>query len=137
MLFASLVGLALLQGCGGEALGDRTFTVPLSYRSDSNHGPKDATGTAVIVTGTGKVTITVQKLPMLTKDRYEGWLAGGGEDAVSTAKFNTDASGVGKSEITLGDITERLYEKVILTVEPEPDPTPAPDPRHSISGAIE
>jgi hypothetical protein len=140
-VFSPLLVVLFLGACGGDdgtALGKRQITIPLSYSDDvgSNHGPKDATGTAIIDTVTGKVTITVSGLPKLDKDRYEGWLAGGGEDPISTAKFNTDDTGVGSSDITLGDISGRTYATVVLTVEPEPDPTPKPDPRHSIGGKI-
>jgi hypothetical protein len=134
-----LLLLVFVGACGddeGTALGKRQITVPLAYGEGSNHGPKDATGTATIDTVSGKVTITVSGLPKLDADRYEGWLSGGGEDPVTTAKFNTDDTGVGSSDITLGDISGRTYTTVVLTVEPEPDPSPAPDARHSIAGRI-
>jgi hypothetical protein len=134
-----VAGLAL-AGCGGDddgtPLGDRTVNLDLSYYSRSDYGPQDATGTAVIVTKTGQVDVTVQDLDMLDGEMYEGWLAGGGETPISTGKFNTDASGAGSSTIALGDITTNTYAFFLLTVEPEPDPTPDPDPRHSIGADI-
>ena len=118
-------------------LGTRLFTVPLAYlEGDSNYGPTDATGNAAIDTSTGSVQIAVLSLHTLDDDRYEGWLAGGGEEPVSTGRFNTDEAGVGSSAIKLGDLSQTRNTKVILTVEPEPDPSPAPDPRHSIGGLI-
>lgn len=136
-IFAAALALFLIDGgCGGEPLGIRTITVPMMYDGGSNWGPKDATGTAVIETAAGKVTITVKGLPKLDKEVYEGWLAGGGEGACTTGRFNTDDSGAGKSAITLGDLSERTFERVVLTVEPEPDPTTDPDDRHSIGGNI-
>ncbi len=134
--FALLAGL-LAAGCGSE-LGDETYRVELSCGEDCNHEPsKNGTGVAVVNGGTGQVDITVQALPELEDEVYEGWLAGGGEDPISTGRFNTDAAGEGSSSIRLGDISDRSYERVVLTVEPEPDPSPAPDPRHSIGGPIE
>jgi len=134
----TLIGIAtlLLVGCAGEPLGERFIEMDLAYEDSTNWGPEDATGTATIDTVTGEVVITVQGLPMLTEDDYEGWLAGGGEDAESTAKFNTDANGDGSSTIVLGNISERTWERVVLTVEPIPDPSPSPDSRHSIGGFI-
>jgi hypothetical protein len=125
-----------LTGCGSE-LGSDSYQVALSYTGGSNHGPTDASGTAVINGGTGQVDIDVSGLPTLAGDVYEGWLAGGDEDPLSTGRFNTDANGTGSSSITLGDLSSRTFENVVITVEPEPDPTPAPDPRHSIEGPIE
>jgi len=139
-LLKNLLGLGLLASlsiaCGGSPLGERTITVPLEYEG-TDFGPDTATGTAVINTMTGQVDITVTGLDILpATDEYEGWLAGGGEDPQSTAKFSVDASGNGTSTITLGDISESTYERVVLTVEPVPDPSPGPDPRHSIGGNI-
>jgi hypothetical protein len=86
---------------------------------------------------TGQVDISVTGLPQLVDEVYEGWLAGGDEDPISTGRFTTDADGQGSSTIVLGDISDRTYERVVLTVEPDPDPSPAPDPRHSLVGTIE
>jgi hypothetical protein len=123
--------------CGGEeALGEKQASVPLAYGAGSNWGPKDATGVAYLDTKTGTVEIEVAGLPPLENEVYEGWLAGGGEDPISTGRFNTGADQTGNSLIELGDISSRSYERVVITVEPEPDPTPAPDPRHSIEGMI-
>ena len=133
-----LAGLCLIvaAGCSGEPLESRTITVPLADEG-AEFGPETATGQAVIDTDTGHVAITVMGLEALpATDEYEGWLAGGGEDPISTGKFNVDENGNGSSEITLGDITESTYERVVLTVEPVPDPSPKPDPRHSIGGNI-
>ncbi|MBW2529051.1 MAG: anti-sigma factor [Deltaproteobacteria bacterium] len=131
-------GAALaLAGCGSE-LGTDTYEVSLSCGEDCNHAPSQSgTGSATVDGQTGQVDITVQGLPMLTGEVYEGWLAGGDETPISTGRFNTDAQGAGSSTITLGDISSTTYERVVLTVEPEPDPDPAPDPRHSIGGDIE
>ena len=136
MLMMLLLAVPMACGDDGTPLGERSFDVPLAWADDSNWGPMDATGLASINTVTGQVDIQVQGLPMLTDELYEGWLAGGGEDPISTAKFNTDDTGTGSSTILLGDISTRTYTRVVLTVEPEPDPTPKPDPRHSIGGPI-
>lgn len=135
MGFALLTGLA---ACGDDnpALGDRSIEVALSYDDGSNWGPTNATGLATIETASGIVAIDVQGLPALVDERYEGWLAGGGENAISTGKFNTDDTETGSSSITLGDISMRTYNRVVLTVEPDPDPSPEPDSRHSIGGPI-
>ena len=131
-----LLAVALLAGvasCGDEALGTETRTLTLTCGEGCNHAEsKDGKGTAVVDGSTGRVDITVEGLPRLTGEVYEGWLAGGGETALSTGRFNTDDDGNGSSTIVLGDISERTYARVVLTVEPEPDPSPAPDPRHSI-----
>lgn len=133
----SLATLSILAvGCGGDPLGSRTITVPLVYEG-TTHGPETATGEAIIDTVTGQVDLVVNGLEILpATDEYEGWLAGGGEDPQTTGKFNVDANGDGTSTITLGDISERTYERVVLTVEPVPDPSPGPDSRHSIGGNI-
>jgi len=132
------VSAALLAAtaCTGEPLGERTIEMTLGYEDSTNWGPMDATGTATIDTRTGQVDITVAGLPALTDDAYEGWLAGGGEDATSTGVFNTDANGAGGSTIVLGDLTEATFERVVITVEPVPDPSPSPDSRHTIGGDI-
>jgi hypothetical protein len=135
-LATGLVATAALAGCS-STLGDDTYEVSLSYQGDSNHGPANATGNATVVTADGKVDIVVQGLPTLTNELYEGWLAGGDEDPIGTGRFNTDASGAGSSTIMLGDITDRTYERVVITVEPEPDVSAGPDDRHSIQGPIE
>ena len=134
----ALVGAAiLLAGCGSE-LGTETYAVSLSCGDDCNHAPSQSgAGSATVDGSTGRVDISVQGLPTLEGDVYEGWLAGGDEDPISTGRFNTDAQGAGSSSILLGDISDRTYERVVLTVEPEPDPDPGPDPRHSIGGDIE
>lgn len=138
LAFGSLAVLAafLSVGCSDDAepLGERTVNVNLAYGSGSNHGPKDATGVAYVVTRTGVVEIDVVGLPKLENEVYEGWLAGGDETPISTGRFNTDDQGMGSSSIALGDISDRSYERVVITVEPEPDPDPGPDPRHSIEG---
>ncbi len=134
----------LLAACGGDALGERMITVPLAhedgtnaYENDANYDPNAATGTASIDTVTGTVTVMVTGVPMLeATDIYEVWLAGGGEDATSAGLFNTDANGAGMVSATLGNISERTFERVVLTVEPVPDPSTAPDSRHSIGGNI-
>jgi hypothetical protein len=125
-------------GCSDEAeeLGGKQVNVNLAYGEGSNYGPKDATGLAYIDTATGLVEIDVVGLPELQGEVYEGWLAGGDETPISTGRFNTNGQGTGSSSITLGDISKRTYQRVVLTVEPDPDPTPAPDPRHSIEGFI-
>lgn len=130
--------------CGGSELGARTITVPLvhedgtnAYDGNSDYDPNAAMGSATIDTVTGEVTVTVQGVPMLgATDIYEVWLAGGGEDPTSAGLFNTDTGGAGTSAATLGDISGRTFERVVLTAEPVPDPSPAPDPRHSIGGNI-
>lgn len=133
----ALATVLVVTGCSGdEELGSKQVNVNLAYGSGSNHGPKDATGVAYLDTSNGLVEIDVVGLPELQDERYEGWLAGGDEDPISTGRFNTNAEGIGSSSIKLGDISNRTYERVVITVEPEPDPTPAPDPRHSIEGAI-
>ena len=135
-LAAITVFMAFTSACASE-LGERVIEVELGHEGDSTDiGPTTATGLAVIDTVSGQVDITVQGLPMLDGEEYEGWLAGGGESAVSTAKFNTDENGDGSSSIIFGDISTRTYERVVLTVEPIPDPSPDPDPRHSIGGDI-
>ena len=124
-----------VTACGPE-LGERTITVPLTYSGDSNAGAMDATGTATVDTVTGKVDITVAKLPTEMGTALEGWLAGGGETAVSTGIFKSDMNGDGTSSITLGNISLNTYTKVVITVEPDPDMDPDPDSRHSIQGEI-
>ena len=142
ILVKPLFCMALFMvGCGDDdeaaAVGGRSVTAQLAYdETDSNHGPTDATGTAVVNGTTGQVDISVSGLPTLTNDLYEGWLAGGGETPISTGTFNTDAEGKGSSSITIANLSERSYTKVVLTVEPDPDPDPAPDARHSIQGLI-
>lgn len=138
-LAVSLVAVAMsafVLGCGADELGEKQVRVDLSYGSGSNWGPKDATGVAELDTSTGRVEIDVVGLPTLTGEVYEGWLAGGDETPISTGRFNTDASGLGSSTITLGDISSRTYERVVITVEPDPDPSTGPDSRHSIEGDI-
>lgn len=120
----------------GPAIGERTVNVVLSYQGSSNHGPMDASGTAVVNGTTGQVDITVMGLPTLTDDLYEGWLAGGGETPLTTGTFNTDENGDGSSTIVIENLAARSFTKVVLTVEPSPDPDPAPDARHSIEGPI-
>ena len=121
----------------GTPLGSRTINLTLSYGpGGANYGSQTATGTVVIDTATGRVETTVQGLPQLTNEMYEGWLAGGGESPISTGRFNTDANGGGSATHTLGDISARSYVLFVLTVEPEPDPSPAPDDRHSIGADI-
>lgn len=134
----ALAGTALLAaGCGSE-LGEESYTVSLSCVDDCNHVPSQAgAGSAMVNGGSGQVDITVQGLPMLTGEVYEGWLAGGDETPISTGRFTTDDQGMGSSSILLGDISDRTYERVVLTVEPDPDPDPGPDPRHSLVGDIE
>ena len=127
---------AFAWGCGADELGEKQVRVELAYGGGSNWGPKDATGVAGLSTSTGLVEIDVVGLPALTGEVYEGWLAGGDETPISTGRFNTDANGLGSSTITLGDISSRTYERVVITVEPEPDPSKGPDPRHSIEGSI-
>ncbi len=130
------LAVAVLGGCTSD-LGDETLTVALAYGPSSNWGPTNASGTALVIPDTGQVDISVKDLPALTDERYEGWLAGGGETPISTGRFNTDMDGKGSSSLALGDIRDASYERVIITVEPEPDPTPKPDPRHSIEGELE
>jgi hypothetical protein len=131
------VAAITIAGCGSE-LGEDTYTVALTCADDCTHAPSQGgTGTAIVEGATGQIDIAVEGLPALTGEVYEGWLAGGDEEPISTGRFNTDASGVGSSSFALGDISDRTYERVVLTVEPEPDPSPAPDSRHSIGGDIE
>ncbi len=137
---ATLLGLiaiaALSIGCAGDPLGSRVIKLPLADEG-AEFGPATATGTATIDTNTGEVTLTVTGLEILpATDEYEGWLAGGGEDAQTTGKFSVDASGNGTSTMTLGDLTNAAFERVVITVEPIPDPSPGPDSRHSIGGNI-
>ncbi|MGB0647263.1 MAG: anti-sigma factor [Bradymonadia bacterium] len=135
---------ALVFACGDDGeentsaavIGERTVNVVLSYQGGSNHGPMDASGTAVVNGTTGQVDITVMGLPTLTDDLYEGWLAGGGETPLTTGTFNTDENGEGSSTIVIDNLAARTFTKVVLTVEPAPDPDPAPDARHSIEGPI-
>ncbi len=134
---APMVTTLALAGCGGE-LGDEVYSVDLDCVDDCNHTPsQDGMGTATVDGATGQVDIVVTGLPELVDEVYEGWLAGGDEDPISTGRFTTNADGEGSSAIVLGDISDRTYERVVLTVEPEPDPSPAPDPRHSLVGDIE
>lgn len=136
-LALTAVASLALSACA-STLGDESYDVSLSCGDDCSHAESQGgTGSALVDGATGRVDITVQGLPQLTDEVYEGWLAGGGEDPISTGRFNTDAGGSGSASIVLGDISDRSYERVVLTVEPEPDPTPAPDPRHSIGGDIE
>ncbi len=95
-----------------------------------------ATGTVTINPRTGKIDTTVSNLPTLTDEKYEGWLAGGGETPTSTGRFNTDANGVGSVSVTLGDLQDKTFAFYVITIEPEPDPDKAPDPRHSIGAKI-
>ena len=132
-----LTSVLLVTSACGSPLGEGPVQVELRYQGDSDAGPQDATGTASIDTTTGKVDIEVQGLIIDTsKDQLEGWLAGGGESPLSTSHFSPDASGAGSSSITLGDLSERTFSKVVITIQPKPDPDKSPDPRHSIQGEI-
>ncbi|MBA3819884.1 MAG: anti-sigma factor [Deltaproteobacteria bacterium] len=132
-----IASLLIVGGCaGGDPLGERSVDVPLVKENADDTAPSGATGMARIQTATGRVDITVIGLPPLTGEVYEGWLAGGDEDPTSTGRFQTLADGTGTSTISLGDLTARTFDRVVITVEPEPDPTPKPDPRHAIAGDI-
>ncbi|MDQ3369293.1 MAG: anti-sigma factor [Myxococcota bacterium] len=132
-----IASLLIVGGCaGGDPLGDRSIDVPLVKENADDTAPAGATGMARIETATGRIDISVVGLPPLTGEVYEGWLAGGDEDATSTGRFQTLADGTGSSSIALGDLTARTFDRVVITVEPEPDPTPKPDPRHAIAGNI-
>ena len=137
LVLVAVVSVACDSADSAATLGARTVTVPLSYlEGESNAGATDGTGEAVINTVTGRVEIVVEGLPDVPGDAYEGWLAGGGETPVSTGVFRTDASGAGASEIDLGDLSDRSFTKLVITIEPDPDPDPAPDARHSLAGFI-
>lgn len=133
-----LLASAALGCSSGEPLGDAQYEVKLSSKADDfDHPPsKDSTGKAYIDTTTGLVEIFVEDMPALPGQAYEGWLAGGDEDAVTTGVIELGASGFGSSEIVLGDISDLTYERVVITVEPDPDDDPGPDLPHSISGKI-
>lgn len=134
----ALTSLFLLTAAcsSAEPLGERTITVELMHEESTNWGPEDATGTATIDTTTGEVTLQVAGLPVLDVDVYEGWLAGGDEEPLSTGRFNVGEDGTGTSTMVVGSLVDTTYARVVLTVEPEPDPSPGPDPRHSIGGNI-
>lgn len=134
----SLLALALaaLVGCDGEPLGDRTITVGLGYQDETNFGPETAVGTATIETSTGRVSLEVRGMPRLEGDQYQLWLTGGGEDRLPVLVFNTSEQGAASVAATLGDLRERTFEVLEITVEPDPDPDPDPSPRRTIGGDI-
>jgi Anti-sigma-K factor rskA len=129
--------VAGLVACDGEVLGERSITVFLGFSDHTNFGPETATGTAVIDTPTGRVELSVAGMPPLGGERYEGWLRGGGEDPLSLGTFDTSEQGAASMVVTLGDLREATFERVVITVEPDPDPDPdRPDVRETISGEI-
>jgi hypothetical protein len=131
------IAIALLAGCDGEPLGERTISVALGYGDRTNFGPESATGSAIIDTPSGRVELTVSGMPPLDGDLYEGWLRGGGEDPRSLGTFNTTAAGAAVHVVNLGDLREATYTRVVVTVEPDPDGDPeVPDVRVTIAGEI-
>ena len=135
---AAIALLCLAAACAGEPLGERTIEVGLGYQDRTNFGPETARGSATIDTVTGDVVISVSGLDDLGEgDRYEGWLAGGGERPTTLGRFEVDSTGVASFAAVLGSLTRSTFNRVEITVEPEPDPSPKPDVRVSIGGDID
>jgi hypothetical protein len=134
------IGVALaalgVAACDGEPLGDRVIQVELGYRDQTNFGPETATGTAIIDTPSGRVDLEVRDMALLMGDRYQLWLAGGGEELTAVVTFDVGAGGGAMVAAELGDLRERTFEEMFVTVEPDPDPSSDPDPRRSIGGTI-
>jgi len=109
--------------------------VNLSYIDLSNWGPQDATGTAELIFAEGIVRINAGGMPVLTNQRYQGWLVNSEVgDAISLGRFNASPSGQIAFQGTLPPIADFGFDLVILTIEPEPDDAPQPSSNRSIGG---
>ncbi|OGO39686.1 MAG: hypothetical protein A2Z04_07365 [Chloroflexi bacterium RBG_16_57_9] len=107
----------------------------LNYLPDvSNWGPETASGTAIVATGEGYVTLKVQGLPHLNDARYQIWLIPREGEPVAVGKFNVEASGSADFKTTGLKLPATVYKLLVITVEPEPDTSPQPDARRSLVG---
>lgn len=110
-------------------------TVRLSYMELSNYGSTEAAGTADLLFAEGIVRVAATGLPMLTGERYQGWLVNSEQgDAISAGRFNADGSDTIAFQGTLPPISDFGFDLFIITVEPEPDDAPQPSERRSIGG---
>ncbi|MEM9187801.1 MAG: anti-sigma factor [Myxococcota bacterium] len=123
---ASSVALAMMAAGCNASLGDQPFMLDLGLFERSDPAAEDGQGTVTIDPVPGQVELQVGGLSPLVDQRYEAWLAGGGEAHLSVGRFNTDASLQGSVSSTVGDISERGFEFFIITIEPEPDTDPDP-----------
>lgn len=109
--------------------------VTLSYIDLSNWGPEEATGTAELLFAEGLVNVTIDGLPELTDERYQGWLVNSQVgDAITVGRFNADASGAVNYQGALPPIADFGFDLFIVTVEPEPDDAPQPSETRSVGG---
>lgn len=139
MLLLAVAAAGLLAVLGPFAGTARSNGVPtlveLSYIDLSNSGPEDASGVAELIFAEGIVRIDATGLPMLTDERYQGWLVNSeAGDAISAGRFNASADGVVDYEGVLPPIADFGFDLFILTVEPEPDDAPQPTEQRSIGG---
>lgn len=133
----ALVAALSVAPASGHANGVPTV-VELRYLDGlSNWGPQDATGRLELSFAEGYAKLRAQRLPRLDRERYQGWLVNSEtNDAISTGRFNADASGGATLDGTLPLITNFGFDLFILTIEPEPDDAPQPTARRSIGGRI-
>jgi len=134
-----MIGVLILLALALVPLSTWSNGVPvqlfLNYLPDvSNWGPETASGTAIVATGEGFVTLKVQGLPRLNDARYQIWLTPREGEPIAVGKFNVDATGRADFKATGLKLPATVYKLLIITVEPEPDPNPQPDARRSLAG---
>ena len=130
MLLVALAAAGVLAVLGPFAGTARSNGVPtlvnLNYIDLSNSGPEDASGVAELIFAEGIVRIDAEGLPMLSGERYQGWLVNSEQgDAISAGRFNADSEGVVSYEGVLPPLADFGFDLFILTIEPEPDDAPS------------
>lgn len=136
VLLLALVGQAALQPETAQGNGT-SIKVVLSYLSGvSNFGPQSAAGVAEIVMKEGEIKITALGMQPLTSQTYQIWLVNTRTGEVwNGGRVSPDPRGnVSATNILAGEIPDKSYNLLFLSVE-EPDVAPrTPSQQRSIAG---
>ncbi|MBI2885967.1 MAG: hypothetical protein HYY02_02030 [Chloroflexi bacterium] len=131
-----ILGQAALQPEVVQGNGT-SIKVVLSYLSGvSNFGSQSAAGVAEIVMKEGEIKITALGMQPLTSQTYQVWLANTRSGEVwNGGRVSPDPRGnVSATNILAGEIPDKGYNLVFLSVE-EPDVAPrTPSQQRSIAG---
>ena len=113
-------------------------TIYLNYLpGQSNTGPQDASGVAVVSIGEGTVNLTAEGLPRLSGKQYEVWLMrADNEQMVSLGTFNAAEDGSVEFRNEVESIPDVGYRYLLLTIEPDPDSRRAASAERSIAGVF-
>lgn len=132
------LALALLAPAGPAQANGTPIRITLKYLNGvSNFGPRNATGTAELITSEGEVRLLAAGLEQLPDDQeYQVWISSSNPvERLRLGTVQVSSSGVGRLDTVLQQpIPEKDWDLMVVTVEAKGSQPAQPSERRAIAG---